>query len=93
MASKGKGTGKGRVTQKKDTREPIDVPEASQEALRAKHAMVKQQGEIFDQVRSSYFAFAEGISATIGVPPGYGINAETMQFVPVPPPEEQNPTE
>lgn len=93
MAAKGKRTGKGRVTQKPDTREPIPVPEASQEALRGKFERAKQASEMFQQQRSAYFAFAEGIAATIGVPEGYGIDAESMQFVPVPPTEEPQLTE
>lgn len=62
----------------------IPIPESVQEVLTAKLNFAKQTQQMFEGARNAYHAFAEGVAASIGVPAGYQIDAEAMEFVPAP---------
>ena len=91
MGTTGNQVGGAVVSDSGAERQPIPVPENVRSVLKAKLDFAKQTQEMFSGAKAQYHAFAEGVAASIGVPPGYQLDADAMQFVPSPEPEPENP--
>lgn len=89
----GKRNRGGLATETADDQPTFPIPESVQSVIRAKLEFAKQTQQMFDGARAQYHAFAEGVAAMVGVPPGYKLDADAMEFVPAEDPSEEDLTD